>query len=990
MARIPDEEIERIKREVDLAVLVQESGVVLRRHGADLLGLCPFHDDREPSLVVTPEKNLWHCLGACRTGGSVIDWVMKRERVSFRHAVERLRSGAPLAPAPAAAMKRSRPVIQADAEDAALLRQVVSYYHEQLKQSPEAVAYLESRGLNHLELIERFRLGFANRTLGYHLPKKALKAGAEIRARLQRLGVLRESGHEHFNGSVVVPIFDSSGAEVGLYGRKITPRLREGTPNHLYLPGPRRGVWNREALQSPELILCESLFDALTFWAAGYRNVTTSYGVNGFTEELLQAMQSAGVRRVLIGYDRDEAGEKAAAALVPVLAAVGIASARIQFPRGLDANAYALQAQPAAKSLGLLIQNAALLAESGTADTLLPLAASPAAPSAPAPPTAPPASDAAVQLQGEEVLLTLGDRGYRVRGLAKNHSPDVMRINLLARRGELFHVDTLDLYQAKQRGAFAAQAARELAVKEEVLRKDLGAVLLKLEEIQAGAHRAADAAKAEAPIDEAEKAAALELLRSPDLLSRILADFRRCGTVGEETNKLVGYLAAVSRKLERPLAIIVQSSSAAGKTSLMDAVLSFVPPEEKVQYSALTGQSLFYMEGADLKHKVLAVVEEEGAEKASYALKLLQSEGELTIASTGKDPETGRLVTQEYRVEGPVMIFLTTTAVEIDEELLNRCLVLTVSEDREQTRAIHRIQRERRTLEGLLARAEREDVLALHRNAQRLLRPLAVVNPYAPSLTFLDSRTRTRRDHEKYLTLIDAIALLHQHQREVKTAECAGRRIEYIEATLSDIEHANRLADAVLGRSLDELPPQTRNLLHQLEAMIAEACERQQAARHEIRFSRKDVRHFTGWSDFQVRTHLGKLESLEYVLAHRGSQGQGYVYELLYSGEGDGRERFLMGLLDVGRLRGEYDPDFEGSTNDFEPRTEHFEIASRPDRAPLEPHLRTEKEAAKERSASRLGVRPAEQPKSAFRERPAVLASYVPAPPHANGNGAKA
>src|SRR5207247_8566350 len=108
------------------------------------------------------------------------------------------------------------------------------------------------------------------------------------------------------------------------------------------------------------------------------------------------------------------------------------------------------------------------------------------------------------------------------------------------------------------------------------------------------------------------------------------------------------------------------------------------------------------MSGQDLKHKVLAIVEEEGAERASYALKLLQSEGELTIASTGKDPQTGRLVTQEYRVEGPVMIFLTTTAIEIDEELLNRCLVLSVDENREQTRRIHQLQRQRETLEGRL------------------------------------------------------------------------------------------------------------------------------------------------------------------------------------------------------------------------------------------------------------------------------------------------
>jgi DNA primase len=156
----------------------------------------------------------------------------------------------------------------------------------------------------------------------------------------------------------------------------------------------------------------------------------------------------------------------------------------------------------------------------------------------------------------------------------------------------------------------------------------------------------------------------------------------------------------------------------------------------------------------DLQHKVLAVAEEEGAERAAYALKLLQSKGELRIASTGKEGQTGRLVTHTYTVRGPVAIFLTTTTIGVDEELLNRCVVLSVDEEREQTRAIHERQRERETLEGLVAQEQRQQVLALHNNAQRLLEPLAVVNPFARALTFSDARTRTRRDHIKYLTLI--------------------------------------------------------------------------------------------------------------------------------------------------------------------------------------------------------------------------------------------
>jgi death-on-curing family protein len=98
-------------------------------------------------------------------------------------------------------------------------------------------------------------------------------------------------------------------------------------------------------------------------------------------------------------------------------------------------------------------------------------------------------------------------------------------------------------------------------------------------------------------------------------------------------------------------------------------------------------------------------------------LKLLQSEGELTIASTGKDPTTGRMETQEYHVEGPVMIILTTTAIDLDEELQNRCLTLAVDESPEQTARIHTLQRERRTLAGLVAKTERAELLRVLKNA---------------------------------------------------------------------------------------------------------------------------------------------------------------------------------------------------------------------------------------------------------------------------------
>ena len=175
---------------------------------------------------------------------------------------------------------------------------------------------------------------------------------------------MRESGHEHFNGSLVIPVIAPTGEITEVYGRKINDNLREGTPHHLYLPGPHRGVWNEAALAArSEVILCEALIDALTFWCAGYRNVTASYGVEGFTADHLAAFKRYGTQRVLIAYDRDEAGERAAEKLAEQLIAAGIECYRIQFPKGMDANEYALKVTPAAKSLGLVIRKAEWLGQ---------------------------------------------------------------------------------------------------------------------------------------------------------------------------------------------------------------------------------------------------------------------------------------------------------------------------------------------------------------------------------------------------------------------------------------------------------------------------------------------------------------------------------------------------------------------------------------------------------------------------------------------------
>ena len=412
----------------------------------------------------------------------------------------------------------------------------------------------------------------------------------------------------------------------------------------------------------------------------GYRNVTASYGVEGFTAEHLNAFRRYGTERVLIAYDRDEAGDGAAVALAEKLMDEGIECCRVQFPHGIDANEYACKVKPAEKSLGVLLGSALWIGKArkpmappdpepevdppiprrddegaGPPEDLpltklfswrdreltkpVPRRSSAAAPDAIDTPDdvsepaadelePPPAQGAPIeepeeshvradavsslslaavaakeielpdtvrQDDGEalphdvvapvpsyagtvsqappaaakaehEELLVFEDRRYRVRGIEKNLAYDLLRVNVLAARGEAMHVDTLDLYSARQRAVFVKQVSIELHLPEDLVKRDLGRVILRLEELQEERiKKTLEPKTKDVQMTPEERDRAMALLRDPRLLARIVEDFAACGVVGEETNKLLGYLAAVSRKLEEPLAVIMQSSSSRGQ-----------------------------------------------------------------------------------------------------------------------------------------------------------------------------------------------------------------------------------------------------------------------------------------------------------------------------------------------------------------------------------------------------------------------------------------
>lgn len=906
--KVPD--FERIKKTTDIVAVVESYGVALRKVGADHVGLCPFHEDKKPSLHVTPGKGLFRC-PSCGAAGNVIQFVAKKEGISDREAALKLCSNIPgvvrgcelvrgpgrTGGAQAKTAGKEEPSFPAvdEVTRGRLLARVVKFYAATMNKDRAGLDYLATRKLADGALIEAFQVGYCNGSL-----RSALPGGGEVIEQLKSLGILNGRGNEVFYGRVVVPILDG-GNVVGLYGR----RLDEAEPRHLYLRGERRGVFNAAAAARADqaaspartLIVTEAIFDAMSWWVAGHRNAIALYGKDGWSADHQRLLETSGVTEIILALDNDERGREAADALEARLAGLVKSIRRVEWPeesgpdgRIKDANAFLLSRGPAAF--------AALLAPG------------PAAPGG----ETPVGEGEAIEMREGGFAAVYGGRRYELcaieRPSAARLKATVKAVPDAAAPGQasrLFHIDTVDFYLARSRRGFVSEAARVFRAPAETIEGDVNRLIAQLENYVA--QRLEEKSPTVALVAEADQHEAQKLGRAHDLMAEIQSDLDKLGLVGERTNRLLLYLAMTSRKMDDPLAVQILSGSGAGKSHLQDAVLSLCPEEDLIKLTSLSGQALFYKGEDSLRHKCLAIAEVAGAEGARYALRNLISEKKLVIESTIKNALTGRLETQLNTVHGPTAVFETTTNPDTDPETKSRYLLLSVDESPEQTRAILEAQRQGHTLEGMKRRRRREAVRRRHQAFQRMLRPcgshkpLVVVNPFEPLLRYgEDGRLLFRRDHPKYLQLILVVTFVHQMQRAVKHDGDIG---DYIETTLDDIAMANDLAGELFGQSLDDLSSPSRDLLGLIRAHVQERATRAKVAPEKVEFSRRELLRVTGWSYYRLRVHLAELAEHEYVAPLSGRFGQRFVYRLLTLDEPEGAGRFAPDLKTVEQLRRE-------------------------------------------------------------------------------------
>lgn len=758
------------------------------------------------------------------------------------------------------------------AESIRLWQRVAEIYVRHLRESAAATECLQALHLTDRLVLEHFQAGYSDGTL-----PTLLSATGELQDTLRANGLLNSVGAETLYGCLVVPILGAGAVVNGFCGVK--PCNGSG-PTEIIVPSEAQGLVHGALVRDgARLFVTGRVLDAFVLWLAGFRNVVMLPAVTAGVPELERLIRENGYQEIYLCPSDDESSKLAAEKVRQVLVQRGTGTVVIvQWPTGISgAQQYFLAHK--AEELEANLPKPTPHAGNTTED----------------------ASHSITETR-DGMDACFEGRHYELRAIQKP-GPGRLRatVRAVGDQGRCV-VETVDFYYSRSRRGFMSESARLFHQPLDIVEEDVSRMTDELERyVQRHVQNAQTKLRT---LDDTERVEGLRLGRAADLVGEIVRDIGSLGSIGEETNKLLGYLVMTSRKLPDPLSLLILSGSGAGKSHLQDTVLALCPEEDLVKLTSLTDQALFYRGEDSLRHKVLALEELAGAKGADYAIRNLISARKLVIETTVKNPLTGKLETQVNTVHGPTAVFQTTTSPHTDAETRSRFILVSVDESPAQTRAILQQQRQVHTLEGLRQRQARERILGRHHSFQRLLRQLPVINPFEPLLSYPDEHLLVRRDHPKYLQLILAVAFLHQMQRPLRHDPDLG---DYVEATLDDIAIANEVAHQVFGNSLADLSQPGRELLKLIEDFMQHKAA--SAADDKDTFSRRELREAIHWGDTRLRVHLRELVELEYVAPLNGRFGVTYHYRLLAHG-GQEAGRFLAGLKSVEQLR--YDARLAG------------------------------------------------------------------------------
>lgn len=818
---------------------------------------CPFHEDQDPSLKIYQNTNTFHCFG-CGASGDVIEFIERYKNLTKHEAIMKAKTLID----PNQEITH-QPMIQDDKTTLprlAIMSKLVQESRGSFKRTASAQQYLKGRSLDPA----RTEAGY----MGPHLGKSWNK---KLQESAMGLGILKETRQKtivpKFKNVVLFFTRNESGQVIDLYGRSINPN---GEGKHFYLSGSHRGIYpgypdpgTRRLILTEGIIDCETLHQQKEITREF--SLMALFGVNGFTREHEQAIRSLpDLIEVVLFFDGDKSGKEATGKIFEKLQGINpdLLVTMVATPEGEDVNSLIQGHDP--QILQQLISERSSANKTSDkrkngdkGDQV----------------TDPDPEEAVFDTRNpQRIFYKEGDLHFTIWGGVEKENIHRLKVNLLLQlEGDdyRYYQDDVNLYSNGQLQRYIRGATQELEVSTTLVKTTIRKLQLRLESYRLGLleqERKAREPKAYR-MSRQEESRAQGFLESRNLIKNTMDVIEKTGLVGEKRNGLLLFFLYLSRMFSEPLHAIIFGKSGSGKTYLQTRISECLPEESLRTITSLTENTLYYSEKDFWKHKVLLIEDLEGVYQAFLPLREFMSRQSITKLTTNKDVK-GNNVQRVLVVEGPVCVSGATTNTQIYEDNANRSFLLHIDESQDHAREVMDYQRRQQA--GLIDETLQEDYRRLLKNAQRLLRPVKIINPYATQLDIPQCVFKKLRTNMHYLRLIEIITFYNQKQREWKKDK-SGR--PYIETTPEDIAWANNLIKDSLLRKSDELSGQLRQFFESLKRFAQEKPPREA-------IYAKEIRQHLRLHPMKVNRYLRELEQRGYIKQAGGNRKTGYEYEI--------------------------------------------------------------------------------------------------------------
>jgi predicted transcriptional regulator len=476
-----------------------------------------------------------------------------------------------------------------------------------------------------------------------------------------------------------------------------------------------------------------------------------------------------------------------------------------------------------------------------------------------------------------------------ILGGIKTNKLESLRVTLSIQKLKAHTVlrQSIDLYNDNLVEKLVRKCAERLEIGTSVIRKDLQELTHELENYRF--LLLDNETQAQQPfikqLSAREEKEAIKFLKSKNLLEKTNELIGKSGVIGEVDNRLLMYLIFTSRKTNNPLHCISLGSSGTGKTHLQTKVSELIPEEDKIEITVLSANAFYYFNRTELQHKLILIEDLDGAEAVLYPLRELQSKKRITKTVVHKDRK-GNTKTIHLTVEGPVSVAGCTTQESIYEDNSNRSFMLYIDESAEQDIKVMNYQR--RASAGKLNEQEQCQARLSLQNAQRILKPIKIINPFAEYLELPPSVFKPRRTNSHYLQFIEAITFYKQQQREKQYDTETGE--EFIETEIEDIQEANELIIEVLLRKSDTITGATRNHLESLKNYLK--------VNNQTMFTNAEIRKKLRIKESTLRNYHKQLLAEDYIRRIKKAKTKSYCFEVVDIDEYKNLKKQINSALD--------------------------------------------------------------------------------------------